>query len=58
MPIKDVFCHYRNEKLIAFFGSLNEHDRTVAHKTLQFFRTEFPECENALRGKLIHEEKS
>ena len=55
---EDIFRHYRNEKLIAFFKSLNKSDRVVAHKTLQFFRTAFPECENALRGKLIHEEKS
>lgn len=56
--IKDTFQHYRNEELKAFFESLNEHDQSVAHKVLLFFRTTFPECENALRGKLIHEEKS
>ena len=56
--IKDTFQHYRNEELKDFFESLNEHDRAVAHKVLLFFRTTFPECENALRGKLIHEEKS
>ena len=56
--IEDIFCHYHNEKLADFFKSLSEDERVVAHKTLQFFRTAFPECENALRGKLIHEEKS
>jgi len=55
---KDIFHTYRNEELKAFFESLNEHDHAVAHKVLHFFRTTFPECENALRGKLIHEEKS
>jgi len=56
--IKDIFRVYRNEKLKTFFESLDERDQAVAHKTLQFFRMEFPECEKALRGKLIHEEKS
>ena len=56
--MEDTFRHYRNEKLIDFFKSLGEDERVVAHKTLKFFRTAFPECENALRGKLIHEEKS
>jgi hypothetical protein len=58
MPVKDIFRHYRNEKLKAFFESLSEDERVVAHKTLQFFRETFPECENALRGELIHEEVS
>jgi len=58
MAISDIFCHYRNEKLIEFFESLTEDEQVVAHKTLKFFRTAFPECENALRGKLLHEEKS
>jgi hypothetical protein len=56
--ITDTFRQYRNEKLKGFFESLSEEERVVAHKTLHFFRTAFPECENALRGKLIHEEKS
>ena len=54
----DVFCHYRNEKLKDFVESLSENERVVAVKTIHFIKTEFPECLDALRGKLIHEEKS
>jgi len=58
MPINEVIQVYRNEKLKAFVESFSEEDQKIVHKTLQFFRTEFPECEKALRGKLIYEEKS
>ncbi len=58
MPVKDIFQHYRNEKLKAFVESFNENDRKVVHQTIQFIRTEFPECEDAIKGKLIHEEIS
>jgi len=58
MPVTDIFRHYRNEKLKTFVEAFNENDRKVVHETIQFIRTEFPDCENALRGKLIHEEKS
>ena len=54
----DTFRHYRNEKLKTFVESLSEDERVVAVKTIHFIKTEFPECGDALRGKLIHEEKS
>jgi hypothetical protein len=56
--IKDTFSHYRNEKLKSFVESLSADEQVVAHRTIQFIRTEFPECENAIRGTLIHQEKS
>jgi len=55
--ITDTFRHYRNDKLKAFIESLSEEERVVAHKTIQFIRTAFPECEESIRGRLIHEEK-
>ena len=55
----DTFRHYRNEKLRVFVGSLaSEDQKWVARETIKFIRTEFPETEDAIRGKLIHEEKS
>ena len=57
--IKDTFRVYRNEKLRGFMESFSdEHDKEIIHKTIQFIRTEFPECEDAIRGNLIHEETS
>jgi len=54
----DTFRHYRNEKLKNFVESLSEDERVIAVKTIHFIKTEFPECGDTLRGKLIHEEKS
>ena len=58
MPIQEIHRQYRNDKLKAFVESLGGGEQVVAHKTIQFIRTEFPECEEYIRGKLIHEEIS
>ena len=56
MP-RDIFRHYRNEKLKQFVEAMpDERDRRIAVQTIHFIKTTFPECEEVLRGKLIHEE--
>ena len=47
---------YHNEKLSKFVDSLTPDEQVVAHKILGFIKSEFPDCNEILRGELIHEE--
>jgi hypothetical protein len=56
MPVSGTFRAYDNEPLRLFVLSLSEEEQVVAHKVIEFIRKEFPETEEAIRGKLIYEE--
>ena len=54
--VRDTFRVYYNKLVGDFLDSLPEEERKTAAKTLDFIKENYPECANALNGKLVYEE--